>query len=128
MLVYLGVLLISCVVLGLELVLMRSLSISHWHHFAYMIISVALLGFGVSGTFLALARRVLLRRPRLWMAIASLCLAVCVPACFHLAQRLPFNVLALGWDAWQYLYLLVNYVLFLWHVVTHECLTTWFPD
>ena len=33
----------------------------HWHHFAYMIISLALLGFGASGTFLALAHRALLR-------------------------------------------------------------------
>ncbi|KPJ52388.1 MAG: hypothetical protein AMS16_06430, partial [Planctomycetes bacterium DG_58] len=113
MLVYLGVLLISCVVLGLELVLMRTLSISHWHHFAYMIISVALLGFGVSGTFLALARRLVLKRPRLWMAIFALLLAVCLPVSFHLTRRVPFNVLELGWDRWQYLYLLEHYLLHL---------------
>jgi len=113
MLIYLAVALTSAAVLGLELVLMRGLSISHWHHFAYMIISVALLGFGVSGTFIALARRVLLRRARLWMAVFALLLAGSVPVCFHLSQRVPFNVLALGWDARQYLYLLENYLLHL---------------
>ena len=111
MLVYLGVFLVSCVVLGLELVLMRSLSIGHWHHFAYMIISVALLGFGLSGTVVALARRALLRNARTWMGAASLLLAGCLPVCFHLIQDVPFNVLELGWNAWQYLYLLEDYVL-----------------
>jgi len=113
MLLYLGVLLTSSVVLGLELVLMRGLSISHWHHFAYMIISVALLGFGVSGSFLTIARGVVLRRPRLWMAVFTLLLAGSVPACFHFAQRVPFNVLELGWNRRQYLYLLENYLLYL---------------
>ena len=35
---------------------MRLFSIIQWHHFAYMIISLALLGYGVSGVFLALYR------------------------------------------------------------------------
>lgn len=113
MLIHLGVLLISCVALGLELALMRSLSISHWHHFAYMIISVALLGFGVSGTFIALTRRTLLKRPRLWMAVFALLLAASVPVCFHLAKSVPFNVLELGWRSRQYLYLAENYLLYL---------------
>ena len=35
---------------------MQILAIVQWSHFAYMVISVALLGFGASGTLLALAR------------------------------------------------------------------------
>ena len=41
---------------------MQVLSIVQWHHFAYMIISVALLGFGAAGTVLALLREWLLAR------------------------------------------------------------------
>ena len=40
---------------------MRLYAIVGWHHFAYMMISIALLGFGASGTALALARRSLCR-------------------------------------------------------------------
>lgn len=49
--------LISAATLAHEVLLMRLFSIIQWHQFAYMIISIALLGFGASGTFVALARR-----------------------------------------------------------------------
>jgi hypothetical protein len=52
---------ISAAILAYEVLLMRLFSIIGWHHFAYMIISIALLGFGVSGT--ALAARSSLRPP-----------------------------------------------------------------
>jgi len=45
---------ISAAVLGLELALMRGLSISRWHHFAYLVVGLALLGFGASGTWLGI--------------------------------------------------------------------------
>jgi hypothetical protein len=54
--------LLSVAVIALQLVLMQILSITQWHHFAYMVISVALLGFGAAGTVLALARSRLLER------------------------------------------------------------------
>ena len=47
---------ISAAVLAYEVLLVRLFSITGWHHFAYMIISIALLGFGASGSILALAR------------------------------------------------------------------------
>ena len=50
---------ISAAILAYEVLLMRLFSIIWWHHFAYMIISIALLGFGASGTALALAQRAL---------------------------------------------------------------------
>ena len=56
----LGVL--SAAIIAFELVLIQLLSVVQWYHFAYMVISVALLGFGASGTVIALARRWLLNR------------------------------------------------------------------
>lgn len=40
---------------------MQVLSMVQWYHFAYMVISVALLGFGAAGTFLTLFRERLLK-------------------------------------------------------------------
>ena len=47
---------VSAGVLAYEVLLARLLSIIEWYHFAYMVISIALLGYGASGTFLALVR------------------------------------------------------------------------
>jgi hypothetical protein len=54
--------LLSAAVIAYQLALMQILSITQWHHFAYMIISVALLGFGAAGTALALFRKALTDR------------------------------------------------------------------
>ena len=48
--------LISAAVIAYQLALMQILSLVQWHHFAYLIIAVALLGFGAAGTLLSLLR------------------------------------------------------------------------
>lgn len=58
---YLGIFLISLATLVLEVALTRILSVVLWHHFAFMVVSIALFGFGASGTFLSVSR--VLRRP-----------------------------------------------------------------
>ena len=66
----LAVALISAAGIAYQIVLMRILSIAQWHHFAYMVISVAMLGFGASVALLALFRGRLAGRERtvLWWA------------------------------------------------------------
>src|SRR5918993_3021595 len=84
-----------------EILLTRLFSILLWHHFAYMIISVALLGIGASGTFLAFAGGIL--APRFTLVFAS-CAVLFAPSAvggFALAQRVPFNPLEIIWDAGQ---------------------------
>ena len=58
----LSIALVSATALAYEVLLMRIFSIIQWHHFAYMMISLALLGYGVSGAFLILLQRPLLQR------------------------------------------------------------------
>ena len=52
-LVYLGTALISAAVLLLQIALTRVFAIMLWHHFAYLVISIALLGYGAAGSWLA---------------------------------------------------------------------------
>jgi hypothetical protein len=97
--------LVSAGVLAYEVLLARLFSIIQWYHFAYMVISIALLGYGASGTFLALARhRLEARAPAAFSVFAAL-FGVSAVACFALAERLPFNALELIWDPNQLLYL-----------------------
>lgn len=51
--VFIGVFLTSMAVLSLEVIFTRIFSFSIWYHFAYLTISMALLGFGSSGAVLA---------------------------------------------------------------------------
>jgi SAM-dependent methyltransferase len=90
----------------------RLFAIVQWHHFAYMVISIALLGFGASGTFLALTRGWLTTRFVSAFATSSTLFAVTSLLCFAVAQRLPFNALAVIWDPRQILYLVALYLLF----------------
>ena len=46
--IYLAVATLSAAVLAYEILLMRLLAIVQWHHFAYMVISIALLAFAMS--------------------------------------------------------------------------------
>ena len=49
--------LLSAAILAFQIVLMQILSYMQWHHFAYMVISIAMLGFGAAGTLLAIFRK-----------------------------------------------------------------------
>jgi spermidine synthase len=55
--IYLGLAAISAAALAYEIVLTRLFSIGHGYHFAFLAVSLALLGFGASGTALAIAPR-----------------------------------------------------------------------
>ena len=58
---HLSLAMISAAVIAFQLALMQLLSLVQWHHFASMIIAVALLGFGAAGTCLSLLRSRLMR-------------------------------------------------------------------
>ena len=93
-----AVALLSAATLGYEVLLTRLLAIVQWHHFAFLVISTALLGFGASGAFLVVAGSRLRVPVGPFLALAALVFAVAAPACFAIAQRLPFNVLELPWS------------------------------
>ena len=102
---------ISGSALAYEILLMRLFSIIQWHHFAYMIISLALLGYGVSGVFLALNRD-RLARSFPWAIMTNLLLfSFSAPACFLLAQQIPFNPAEILWTPVQFLYLCSIYLI-----------------
>jgi hypothetical protein len=109
---FLATLLTSAAAIAYEILLMRMLSIVQWHHFAYMIISLALLGYGASGTFIATAKRLLQPRFELIFSLSGLLFSVTMIACFVIGQRVPFNALEIVWNPWQFFYLAVTYIVF----------------
>ena len=89
----LAVTLLSAGILAYEVLLVRLFAIVQWHHFAYMIISVALLGFGASGTFVTLVRGWLEPRFTAAFVVCALSFAAAAPGGFAVAQAIPFNAL-----------------------------------
>ncbi len=108
---YLAVALVSAAALGYEVLLTRLLSIVQWHHYAYMVVSLALLGFGASGAFLTLGGKALARRFELAFSANAGAFGLSAVLCFSLAQSVPFNPLELIWSAAQTLRLGLVYLL-----------------
>lgn len=104
--------LISASAIGYEILLVRVLSIVQWHHFAYMIISLALLGYGASGTFIALARRRLEEDVAAAFSICAAAAGLTMLLAFAIGQRVPFNALEIVWDPQQFLHLAAIYLVF----------------
>ncbi|UCH73632.1 MAG: hypothetical protein JSU82_15020 [Rhodospirillales bacterium] len=111
MTIHLAIGLVSAATLAYEVLLLRLFAIVQWHHFAYMAISIALLGFGASGTFLFLAQGWL--RPRFTAAFAANAagFGITALASFVVAQSLPFNALEVVWSPAQLLWLIALYLL-----------------
>lgn len=94
--------------LSYEITLMRAFSISLWYHFAFMVISIAMLGIGASGTVLSVFPSLKdIRRVPLY----ALMLAVSIPASYLLANAVPFDPARLSWDRIQILFISLYYVI-----------------
>ncbi len=100
-----AVFVLSFSALGYEVLLMKLLSISQWHHFAYMIISIALLGYGASGTFLTFLERSKRISPLSIFVGSGVLFSLSVVVCFALSQRVPLNPLEILWDPSQWVHL-----------------------
>ncbi|MFQ5797086.1 MAG: SAM-dependent methyltransferase [Bacteroidota bacterium] len=105
---------LSFALLAFEVSLMRVLSYLQWYHFAYMIISVALLGFGASGTLLFLFRSHFIRRFEMAVAFALILCSLFMILSMTLLGIVCFDPYRIVWkfsEVWNLLYFYV--VLFL---------------
>jgi spermidine synthase len=103
--------LLSAAAIAYEILLTRLFAIALWHHFVYMIVSLALLGYGASGTFLVFVKHRLVPRLGVSFAMFAALFGVTAIGCYVLARRLPFNPLEVVWDWRQQLYLAAMYLL-----------------
>ncbi len=94
--------------LAYEMALIRIFSISLWYHFAFMVISIAMLGMGASGTVLSLftSLKDLRRIPRY-----GLMLAISIPVSYILANAVSFDPARLSWDRTQLLAMSLYYII-----------------
>ncbi|MFO7537129.1 MAG: hypothetical protein R6X32_03615, partial [Chloroflexota bacterium] len=104
MIYYLGILLLSAAFLLLELTLIRLFAVQQFYHFAFMAISLALLGAGASGSLLSIWQR------RLNPAGLSLAFAITAVFAYLLINYVPFDSFSIAWDRRQILYLAIYFL------------------
>lgn len=112
--IYLSIGILSAAIIALQLVLMQILSIMQWYHFAYMVISIALLGFGAAGTFLSIFRKPLLRNSDKVLPILMFLSAIVMATVIGIAQTrfIRFDSYLLFADLSQMWGLVLTYFLF----------------
>src|SRR2546426_8097849 len=90
MTLYLGIFLVTLSGLMFEIGLTRIFSATIWYHFAFVAISVALLGWGLGGFVLhLLKKRIAFSLDK--AAWLTLLYALAIPFCLWLIVRLPFR-------------------------------------
>ncbi|MDQ4093346.1 MAG: hypothetical protein M3143_08070 [Actinomycetota bacterium] len=110
MLVYLGVGSVAAATLLYEVALTRIFAISYGYHFAFLAMSLGLLGFGASGTLLGLRpppRQPL--RPALLARLAA-ATSLALVCGYAVSNLIPFDPYRVGWEPTQ-LGLLTAYLL-----------------
>lgn len=91
-----AVFLISAATLALEVALTRIFSFAFWYHFAFMSISVALLGFGLSGIVATQSRRLREGSPERICVLSGVLFAVSAVLALACIARIPIDPAGLG--------------------------------
>ena len=107
----LAVFALSAGTLAYEVLLVRVFAIEQFHHFAYLAVGVAMLGFGASGTALAVLRARRSIRPEGWLAAAALGTPLALLAVPVVTDLINIDPTRLAWDFGQIVRLLVLQVL-----------------
>lgn len=111
--IYLTVFLVSSAILSMQIIIIYLLSIIQWYHFAYMIISAALLGFGASGTFVSLFKKKLINNNNVIFYLLILFSITSVISIYSTTGSiLTFDSYLLFTDYFQMSKLFINYIIF----------------
>jgi len=101
--------LISFSVFLYQVCLLRILSIADFYHFAFLIVSVALLGFGISGSFLYFFINKI-KDSRLLLIIFAFGFSLSVIISFIVINLVPFDSFKIAWEIRQIFYLFIYYL------------------
>ncbi|MDX1660196.1 MAG: hypothetical protein R3326_00275 [Gemmatimonadota bacterium] len=101
---------VSSAALAWQIALIHLLSIAHWGHFASLVVSLALLGFGASGSAVAVARRAVEGCEVPAFAITAGATALTLDPVWRIAAAIPFDAFELLAVPRQFLWLSLFYL------------------
>ncbi len=108
---FFGLALISFSTLLLEISLTRLFSVAQGYHFAFLVVSMALLGYGASGSFLFSFPNILKRNPENKLFWSAGLFSWSTTFAYILSNLLPLDLARLYLDPWQILYIFLHYLL-----------------
>jgi hypothetical protein len=105
---------LSASVIASQLALMQILAIVQWHHFAYMVISIAMLGFGAAGTTIALFKTKLLRHTDTLLPVLAIAAGMSLELTLRLtnSEILAFDLYHLFIDTSQFWKLAASLIIY----------------
>ena len=109
---YLAIGLVAGAIIALQICVMRIFAVGSWAHFGSLVVSLAMLGFGVSSVVIYLRRDWFERRWRLAAGGALALFGPLLVATNLAAQQVPFNAIFLVSDPAQKWRLLANFILY----------------
>ena len=101
---------ISAAALLLESTLTRLLAVAQFYHFAFLVVSLALLGFGASGTLLSLLPRLRRLPPQRLLALSGAGFAASTAVAYAVVNFVPFDSYSIAWDRRQLLTFALYYL------------------
>jgi hypothetical protein len=107
---YMGIFLLSAATLLFEINLTRLYSIAQFYHFAFFIVSLALLGFGTSGSILSLFPQLAkgdISKKFQWLSLST---AISLLSSYLIFITVPFDSFAIAVKPGQILILVLHYV------------------
>jgi SAM-dependent methyltransferase len=127
-----GIFLTSAAALTLEISIVRLLSVAQGHHFAFLVVSMALLGYGASGSFLSFFPSLLKRDPLDLLKKGSGLFSLSALLAYLATNQIPFDLARIAFDQWQIFYLVLIYLVFSFPfffsgMVISSALTLWSP-
>ena len=99
----------SAAALAFEVALTRVFAVTQFYHFAFLSVSLALLGFGASGSALTAFPALGRGGPRRWSLMAAV-QSLATVASYLVTNTLPFDSFAIAWDRRQVVYLVTYYL------------------
>lgn len=99
-----GIVMISAASLAYEIVLTRLFAVQQFYHFAFVVISIATMGFAASGLLLSI------RRVQTAPYLLALAFSLTVLLAYIIINALPFDSYSIAWDPQQWWILLLYFV------------------
>jgi hypothetical protein len=101
---------LAAAALLLETTLTRLLAVAQYYHFAFLVISLALLGFGAGGTVLSISSRLVQSPVDRLTAHSGLAFALATLLAYAVVNLIPFDSYRIAWEPRQVVLFILYYL------------------
>ncbi|UCE43117.1 MAG: hypothetical protein JSV17_09300, partial [Candidatus Aminicenantes bacterium] len=104
-----GIFFISATTLCLQISLTRFFSVSQQYHFAFLVVSIAFLGYGSAGSFLSLFKKLFDADEKKFLSSSAILFSLTIFASYLICNNVPFDLIKLSWDSTQIFFIFLYY-------------------